>query len=137
MTVCVGGVFGAVRTWDRDAGTDDWNTALNWSGDTVPIAGDDVVFDGGFVANNIAVPAVPPNYASFTIDNSSTTGAAQTIILSGNLSITGAVSLTANGTLDLAGNTLSAGGNIILTGGTFTPGGGTVEMTGNVTTINA
>ncbi len=36
----------AVVTWDGGAGAFDqsWHTQSNWSGDTVPVTGDDVVF---------------------------------------------------------------------------------------------
>ena len=39
----------SVRVWDAGTGTTDgnWNTAANWSGDTVPIAADEVVFNSG------------------------------------------------------------------------------------------
>ena len=35
-----------VVTWDGEAGESDeyWHTASNWSGNTIPVAGDDVVF---------------------------------------------------------------------------------------------
>lgn len=33
------------RTWDGGGATNNWSEAANWSGDTVPDAGDDVVFD--------------------------------------------------------------------------------------------
>jgi hypothetical protein len=35
-----------IRYWDYGAETTVWTTAANWSGDTVPIAADEVVFDG-------------------------------------------------------------------------------------------
>ena len=35
----------AVRTWDYGAPSTVWTTAANWSGDTVPIAADEVIFD--------------------------------------------------------------------------------------------
>jgi len=35
----------AIRYWDGDTNTD-WATAANWSGDTLPAADDEVIFDG-------------------------------------------------------------------------------------------
>jgi len=35
----------AVRTWDYGASTTVWTTAANWSGDTAPVATDEVIFD--------------------------------------------------------------------------------------------
>jgi hypothetical protein len=52
----------ATRVWGAGstAGSDgDWNTATNWTGDTLPVNGDDVVFDGTV------------SIASLTIKNSS------------------------------------------------------------------
>jgi hypothetical protein len=36
----------AVRTWDYGGASGDWQTAANWSDDTVPLADDEVIFDG-------------------------------------------------------------------------------------------
>ncbi len=36
----------AVRYWDYGAATTVWTTAANWSADTVPVAADEVIFDG-------------------------------------------------------------------------------------------
>lgn len=36
----------ATRIWDRDAGTNKWNTAQNWTEDTKPAGDDSVAFDG-------------------------------------------------------------------------------------------
>src|SRR5690348_9349206 len=33
------------KTWDGGGTTNNWSEAANWSGDTVPVAGDDVTFD--------------------------------------------------------------------------------------------
>ena len=38
----------ATRTWDGDTNTD-WATAANWSGDTLPVDADTVIFDGRYV----------------------------------------------------------------------------------------
>src|SRR5713101_3921984 len=37
----------ATATWDGGAGTALWSDAANWSGDTLPVNGDTVEFDGG------------------------------------------------------------------------------------------
>jgi hypothetical protein len=38
----------AIKTWTGVGANNNWNTALNWSGGTIPITGDDIVFDGVF-----------------------------------------------------------------------------------------
>src|SRR5262245_14360908 len=35
----------ATVTWDGDAGDNNWQTAANWSNDSLPTTGDDVVID--------------------------------------------------------------------------------------------
>src|SRR5262245_31599790 len=39
-------VAAATKTWDGSS-SGNWATAANWSGDTLPVAGDDLVFPGG------------------------------------------------------------------------------------------
>jgi hypothetical protein len=36
----------ATKTWVGAGANELWNTALNWSGGTIPVAGDDIIFDG-------------------------------------------------------------------------------------------
>jgi autotransporter-associated beta strand protein len=38
---------GALRTWDGGGPADDWTTPANWNPNVAPLAGDDLVFDGG------------------------------------------------------------------------------------------
>jgi hypothetical protein len=58
----------AVRVWDGSAADGNWNTATNWSGDTVPIAADDVVFNSG--SENVSTtPSSLVTYASLTFTN--------------------------------------------------------------------
>ena len=38
----------ATKTWTGAGANNNWNTALNWSGGTIPLAADDIVFDGVF-----------------------------------------------------------------------------------------
>lgn len=41
----------STRTWDYGGASGDWQTAANWSDDTVPVADDTVIFDGTSVQN--------------------------------------------------------------------------------------
>jgi len=43
----------AAVTWDGDAGDSLWSSATNWSGDAVPVGGDDVIIDGAAVTWDI------------------------------------------------------------------------------------
>lgn len=58
----------SVRVWDGSASDGDWNTSTNWSSDTVPIAGDDVVFNSGSEAVT-TTPTSVVTYASLTFTN--------------------------------------------------------------------
>jgi hypothetical protein len=51
------GVWGATKTWTNGNGNNRWTTAQNWSGSSVPVAGDDVIIPAGF--NNVTISRVP------------------------------------------------------------------------------
>ena len=38
--------FAAPKTWDGSAGDNKFSTAANWSGDTIPVTGDTIIFSG-------------------------------------------------------------------------------------------
>lgn len=52
--------------WDGGGGDGLWTTAANWSGNTVPVASDNVVLDNTFMAGNYVV-TLPTGTASTTI----------------------------------------------------------------------
>src|SRR5258707_3350956 len=39
------------KTWDGGGATNNWSEAANWSGDAVPVAGDNVTFDATSTKN--------------------------------------------------------------------------------------
>lgn len=45
----------AIITWDGEAGDAQWSTASNWSGNIVPVAGDDVILDNSTVSGSYVV----------------------------------------------------------------------------------
>ena len=56
----------ATITWSGGGADNNWNTALNWSGGSVPGSGDNVIFDGTSTKNctinvNISVVSVTIN----------------------------------------------------------------------------
>ena len=52
-------VSAAAKTWDGGGADDNWDTALNWDLDTVPVTSDTVTFDtGDVVIVNVATPAL-------------------------------------------------------------------------------
>ena len=107
--------FAVTRTWDGGAGTLVWTTAANWSGDAIPVAGDDVVFNTTGIFNITSVPILSLNSLTITSGNvtfSSLSSSTLTIggivgidfaisngasfVLGTNLSITMATSSTAD-----------------------------------------
>src|SRR5688500_1592469 len=47
------------KKWDGGGGNNQWNNALNWSGNTLPSITDDVVLDNSLVASNYTVELPP------------------------------------------------------------------------------
>lgn len=101
----------AVKNWTD--GTGNWIVGANWSGGTVPMAGDQVniVFTDG-VARTVTYDVTAPNLGALTID------------------LTGAGATT--NTLSIAANNLTASG-LVTVGNS---GRGSVNQTGGTTTIS-
>jgi hypothetical protein len=70
----------AQKKWDGEAGNNLWSSALNWTGNAVPIATDNVVLDNSIVLNNynVALPSTSVTVKTITI----TPSASKTIELS-------------------------------------------------------
>ena len=63
----------AVKTWTGAGANNNWNTALNWSGGTIPVTGDDIIFNGAFPGTgnkncllNVAFNALNVNFTGYT-----------------------------------------------------------------------
>ncbi len=129
------------KTWDGDTNTN-WNTAANWSGNTLPANGDDLTIPD--VANDPVISAA----SSFSAHN--VTVSTGVLTMNGSGSLTATDNLTVNGTLTISAGTLtgqndfSGSGTITMSGGTlkidhdwkvapsnFSASGGTVEFTGS------
>ena len=84
------------KTWTGAGVNNNWNTALNWSGGTVPASGDDIIFDGAFPITGVKNCTLNVGFgaASFTF----TSGYTGTFTFGAALSIT-------SGTLTLGTNT--------------------------------
>lgn len=54
LSVCVYSEA-AIITWDGEGSDGQWSTASNWSGNIVPVAGDDVILDNSVVAGSYVV----------------------------------------------------------------------------------
>ena len=91
-------------TWTGGGGDNNWDTAANWSTDTVPTSGDDVTI-------NIAANVVHSNDVTDSIN--SLTSTEPLTISGGTLSIAAASTI---GTLSLTGGTLTGTGDLTVSG---------------------
>lgn len=110
--------FAATRTWDGGGGTGLCSTATNWSSDTVPVAGDTVIFN----TTSTTVTwdsSCPSAIASMSL----ATGFTGRVVLGQNFTLTGSLTLAENQLLDLrrydvdaSGASVSNSGIILLKG---------------------
>jgi len=139
-----GGVQATIKTWDGGGVSNDWSTAANWSGDTVPVTTDAVIFDststknvtmdamgtwlgGAFNINSgytgIITQAVAFTAGAFTQATGTFTGASQAIMVS-SFTLSG-------GTFNSTSTILHDTGSFIISGSpTFTHNSGTVIFDG-------
>lgn len=106
------------KIWDGGGSTSNWSEAANWSGDTVPQAGDAVVFTGAV--------------KSATVD-SGFAGSITSLIVNGDYTgnITDGRSLTLSGNLVISNSsTLNLNGNNLTVSGAFS-NSGTVKLRGS------
>lgn len=82
----------ALKVWGGGSGPVDgnWDTGTNWTGDTIPANGDDVLFDGTANDNLVNTPSSPVTLLSFTA----------TLGYSGVLNLTNP-DLSVSGTVDI------------------------------------
>jgi hypothetical protein len=65
LFICSFTAYGQVR-WDGDGGDGQWTTATNWSGDILPAATDDVIFDNSLLPGNYSV-SLPAGMVLITV----------------------------------------------------------------------
>ncbi|MEW5728418.1 MAG: M10 family metallopeptidase C-terminal domain-containing protein [Pseudomonadota bacterium] len=98
---------GTAISWDGGGGTSAWETAANWSTDSVPTAGSDVNIGGITVSHSTGVDAI----------NSLNVAAAADLVLGGgSLAVTGDANVALGAALTLNGGTLSGGGSLNVLG---------------------
>jgi hypothetical protein len=100
----------AIKTWTGAGANNNWNTALNWSGGTIPITGDDIVFDGVFplTGNKNCTYNVSISVASINF-----TGYLDTLVAPYNGQFTFSNDLTVTGNITLgAGTTYLTSGTV-------------------------
>lgn len=143
----------AVKTWTGAGANNNWNTALNWSGGTIPVTGDDIIFDGAFPATgnkncllNVLFNGLNINFTgytgTFTFGASLTTTSGTITLGSGTTYLTNATvtsyTLTVQGTnpgLVSNNKILPVNLNAFSSGGSFTITGN-ADFQGNLLTAN-
>jgi len=145
LVVEVGGVIAAppppppptpvTRVWDGGGGDNNWSTALNWSGNTVPTSIDSALFDGtstkaALVNVNITVAAIDIE----TAYGGTVTQASGIIVEIGTLSVESSTIflMGTNGVLNITGSGTPLTGAGSIDTSTNTPN--TVQYTGTATT---
>ncbi len=123
-TLCISTLVATVcfsQTWEGDVSAD-WNDPLNWSGNTLPANGDNVVVDP---ANYTNAPTMSTNSAfepgDITISNSGTfTITGGDITIQDDIFVDNATFTISGGTMSVDEITGDNNANVNLTGGTIT-----------------
>jgi hypothetical protein len=116
------------------AGSDNlWSTAANWTSDTKPVAGDDVVFDAT-VSANCTVDEATPELLSFTMGGTASGIYSGTITPGAKIQMTGVFVIEAGctGSIDLVTFDMDVDGDFTCDGaGEFDCGTGTITCGGD------
>jgi len=125
----------ATKTWDGGGSNNNWSTAANWNGDTVPVDGDVVTFNAsdadGYetVLNNISGLSLGGIlYTGATDDGGYSIAGSSTLALTGNVTSTA----TYNGTPDVLSIDLpiTLGANVVAQNVSFDGVGRTINTNG-------
>ncbi len=130
----------ATVTWDGGGANAYWNTVLNWSGDAVPLATDDIVFGSGYTSGTPSLNGTSQTVNSLTFNGSAAvslvngSGTPTLTISSGNItkSTTGIVYLYSTLRLGASGvwqNTASGGAQAMRVYGSITDSTDTYGLT--------
>ena len=143
-----------LATWDGGGGDDNWMTAANWTGDTVPVAGDDLIFTGAVrltPVNNFPAGTTfgsiqfDSSAGNFVVSGNSVTlnGGTDVVAATGTQQVVLPLTLSTTSTASVAGSTtLQISGVIDGAGGLTKDGAGTLNLSqantfAGATTINA
>lgn len=123
---------GVTRTWDGGGADANWNTAANWSGDTVPTSSDVASFDGTCVSNCSPTVNVSLSGATAPAGINMASDYAGTITQSSTFTITVGASnwVQAGGTFTGGSGAITINGTLTISGGTFTSTTGTLTISG-------
>ncbi len=116
----------ATKTWSG-ATNNNWNTGSNWGG-TAPAAGDIANIPGGLTN----YPVINNTVTITTVNiNNTGSGASITVTTGGSFTVSGLLTVNANGTFSVNGGTATLAG--ITAAGSVSVSGGTITSTVNIT----
>ncbi|MEI6039866.1 MAG: InlB B-repeat-containing protein [Candidatus Berkelbacteria bacterium] len=118
--------------WDGGAGDNNWSSADNWTGNTVPSSSCDIIFD----ATSTKASTIDAGFAGTIKTLTMSTGYTNTITQSRNITVTSVLTIGA-GTFDASNKTMTLSGSstpLVITSGIFNANTSTVEYAGNTAT---
>lgn len=126
--------WAATRTWDGGAADNNWNSATNWSTDTAPVAGDDLVFPAN-VADRTAVNNITAGTSFNSITFSGTPSSDSSYTLSGNsfALVAGITNSMSNTAQTIENNIAFSSNQTINTGDYYLVLDGVLSGSGNLT----
>jgi hypothetical protein len=129
----------ATKTWTGAGANNNWSTALNWSGGTIPINGDDIIFNGAFPVTGNKDCTYNGGFVGISFNFTGYTGIftfSSNLTLSGTLTLDIGTTYATSGTpttytlgTSATGMTLVSNGKILPVN--FATNGGTTTINGN------
>lgn len=129
----------ATKTWTGAGANNNWSTALNWSGGTIPINGDDIIFNGAFPVTGNKDCTYNGGFVGISFNFTGYTGIftfSSNLTLSGTLTLDIGTTYATSGTpttytlgTSATGMTLVSSGKILPVN--FATNGGTTTINGN------
>ncbi len=124
-------VQAATLTWDGGGTTNNWSEAANWSGNSIPLDFDDVIFNSTSTKNVVIDVAISPLQFNMNAGYTGTISQGSSNVNVGDIfSQADGVFIGGSGTIDLDDFTLSGGTFTASSGNTYVDGSFTVSGTG-------
>jgi sugar lactone lactonase YvrE len=119
------------RTWDGGCGANtNWSCAANWTGNTVPAAGDTVVFNGTGTGSSVVDGGFDATQTIGSVSISA--GYTGTVSLAAPLHVTTALTLAGPGAFTAANQPLDLNGSLTISGGSFTASSSSTTLAGSL-----
>jgi fibronectin-binding autotransporter adhesin len=124
------------RTWDGGCGADtNWSCAANWSGNTLPVAGDTVAFNGTATGDSVVDQGFDATQTIGTVKISA--GYTGTVSLAAPLHVTTAFTLSGSGAFTAANQLLDLNGSLTISAGSFTASSSSTTLAGALSVVGS